>query len=1166
MRATGWLAAAGALMAASAVMVAPAGASNVPLNTWVPDTGVQSVSVDTYGRTYLGGDFRNFGPRTGSMWHLTATSDVPAQPFPEFAGAVNAIVPDGAGGWYVGGNFTYAGGTPHARLAHVLADGTVDPAWTPSVGNDCAGTLWGDPGVNALLLSGSDLYVAGCFKSVNGQFRANLAKISATGSGALDPSFTTGADAPVLAMTESNGELVAGGEFSGIGGQTRNNIAKLSMTGAGAVDTTWNPNADNGVESLAASGNDVFAGGQFKNIGGQSRNYVAKLAADGTGAANAAWDPNANDNVDVIVVSGNDVYIGGEFRGPAGFARVARIPINGNGATDGWGPAIAGDDGIGGGVRSIAVSGDDVYLGGNFRSANGGAQTNLVKVSASTNTVDPNWHPKPNSDVRALAVTGADVYAGGRFTMYTTVARAGLARLNADGTLDMTWNPDATPSAGQRGTGVQTVAAWGDHLYVGGGGPIFIAGQAHQGLVRVSVNGTGVADSAWNPDIDGTGTPVVGSVLAMAMTDRDLYLGGTFLNVGGQPRAHLAKVSLTGTGAVDPTWNPGAENGNVYSLLLSGKSIFVGGSFLSAGGGTTNRGLAKLAASGTGAVDPTWTVDAGGSVAVVQGLAALGNDLFVGGAFTHLGPYQRITMGKVSTVGGGVVDRVWDPGVDFQSPGVHSVAVANGDVYAGGEMRALGVPDHHSDNLSKLSATGSGAGDLGWGAGADSSVESLSTSGTRLAAGGGFLALGTGAATGAAVFDLPVIGPVFAPIETVSATGSTAPISVATTVDSAGNATLAWVSTDVGDTHPRVHVRTRSADGTLGSTQVLALSSEAKRVTTAMTAGGEAVIVWESSNGTNQRIVATRRSSAGVVQPPKVLSVSGQDATEPQVMIGEAGRATVVWVRPDASGSPRVQSRTVAADMTLGGIRNLSKANTSASHVRVAANASGDKIVTWAQTDGGGNRIWARVLSPDETVGPVRNFAIGFFDNVDPDVAMDAAGNATIVWKTLNAPPAGLIYGRRMRTDGSLGLTRRLSYLGLEIVGPPHVAVTPAGDAQVAWANRPASGGTANWILARSFNRDGTLSAVSQVSVNNQTANEPHVAINDNGVATIVYNREDRGLLARSRASDGVMSSTRTVVSGSIATAPALLGIAGTKSGVVALFATPTGAVRATGS
>ena len=38
-----------------------------------------------------------------------------------------------------------------------------------------------------------------------------------------------------------------------------------------------------------------------------------------------------------------------------------------------------------------------------------------------------------------------------------------------------------------------------------------------------------------------------------------VYAGGYFTSIGGQTRNYLAKLSSSGTGAADATWNPNAN-------------------------------------------------------------------------------------------------------------------------------------------------------------------------------------------------------------------------------------------------------------------------------------------------------------------------------------------------------------------------------------------------------------------------------------------------------------------------------------------------------------------------------------------------------------------------------------------------------------------------------
>src|SRR5438552_1624618 len=84
--------------------VQPAAAQVVDVNLWVPNGTVYAVVLS--GNTiYIGGNFTFVGPATGGGVPLSAATGSLLRPFPNVDGSVYAVVPDGQGGWYVGGSF-----------------------------------------------------------------------------------------------------------------------------------------------------------------------------------------------------------------------------------------------------------------------------------------------------------------------------------------------------------------------------------------------------------------------------------------------------------------------------------------------------------------------------------------------------------------------------------------------------------------------------------------------------------------------------------------------------------------------------------------------------------------------------------------------------------------------------------------------------------------------------------------------------------------------------------------------------------------------------------------------------------------------------------------------------------------------------------------------------
>src|SRR4051794_32320081 len=102
-RALGALLTCGFFSPATAVASLPS--PGVSAGTLVANGSVRALA-HADGTTYLGGDFTRLGPRTGAGAALDRDGALVAG-FPEIAGGeVRSAVGDGAGGWYVGGDFT----------------------------------------------------------------------------------------------------------------------------------------------------------------------------------------------------------------------------------------------------------------------------------------------------------------------------------------------------------------------------------------------------------------------------------------------------------------------------------------------------------------------------------------------------------------------------------------------------------------------------------------------------------------------------------------------------------------------------------------------------------------------------------------------------------------------------------------------------------------------------------------------------------------------------------------------------------------------------------------------------------------------------------------------------------------------------------------------------
>lgn len=653
------------------------------------------------------------GPNTGGGVPLGLAAGAPASVFAKVTGYVYAAVPDGQGGWFVGGDFTAVGGQSRSSLAHMLSDGSVSP-WAP---------FQDDHNVNSLALAGGTLYVAGVFRVMDGEPRQDLAAFDVS-TGALlpwDPHVGGALNfGPVVRALAVRGDTVfVAGDFSQVDNQPRAGLA--AVDGRTGVVLDWYPGAANReVLSLALSGNNLYLGGYFTQFAGQSRNRAA--AVDASTAALLAWNPNVTGPDDryvgsprvwALAVCESTIYLGGQFAGVGGQARTALAAVDADtGGVMPWAPSPAHAYPYPYPyVRSLAVWRETVYVGGNFEMIGGAQRISLAAIDAASGAAT-SWDPRPdvNHDVMALAVSDGVVYAGGTFpTLGPWKLRSCLAALDLTTGTVKDWDP------APNGLFVDALVVSHGTVYVGGDFT-FIGGQPRSGIAALDTL-TGAA-TQWNPESDG-------SITAMLLDGRTLYVAGGFGSIGGQVRHYVGALD-TATARATP-WDPDASDW-VFALAKSAGTVYLGG-LLRSVGQVPHRYLAAVDDS-TGAPRP-WQADADW---VVDALAASGTTVFAGGEFSTINGEPRTRLAALDANTGALTR--WDAhlsgAVSNPSPAVVALALSGHTLYLAGDFYSLG-----GQVRPCLAAVDDSVGmATAWAPRADFEAMSLSISGDMLYAGG----------------------------------------------------------------------------------------------------------------------------------------------------------------------------------------------------------------------------------------------------------------------------------------------------------------------------------------------------------------------------------------------------------------------------------------------
>jgi uncharacterized delta-60 repeat protein len=323
----------------------------------------------------------------------------------------------------------------------------------------------------------------------------------------------------------------------------------------------------------------VIVAGRFTQANNIGRNRIARFNFDGS--LDTSFDPGTGADAEIkaaVLQPDGQIVVAGRFTHFNGITHNGVCRLNANGSVDRSFGLGAGIDNSG--ALALALQSDGrILVGGQFSQVDLSLRFNLARLNTN-GSVDLTFNPGngPLGNVNAIVIqpNGA-IIIGGEFTSYDGFNRGGIARVLANGTLDFSFD-----SGVGTGGNVFALALQHNGQIVLGGDFIQYAGINRTSIARVSSNGS--LDLGFNPVPNG----VVQS-LAIEPDDR-ILVGGSFTAINGVGRNRIARLNNDTTGSVDSTFDPGAgcvstltnDTTQVRSIALQqfGR-ILAGGIFIS---------------------------------------------------------------------------------------------------------------------------------------------------------------------------------------------------------------------------------------------------------------------------------------------------------------------------------------------------------------------------------------------------------------------------------------------------------------------------------------------------------------------------------------------------------------------------------------------------------
>ena len=341
------------------------------------------------------------------------------------------------------------------------------------------------------------------------------------------------------------------------------------------------------------------------------------------------------------------LIIGGDFTQFDGQVRSNVARLNLDGTLDvSFDPISVSNGGSNSTVRSVSVVTNGVNLGkvmigGRFDSVGGTNRVNIARLNVD-GSVDLSFDPGtgPNNFVHAaLAQNDGRVVIGGEFTEVNGVARSHIARLNEDGSVDLSFNPGFGANDVVRSIAVDI----NGFLIVGGDFTSFDSVVA-RGVVRLRTDGS--VDKTFDAGMGANG-PVFS--VQVAGNDGKIVVGGEFTSMNGDTN-YVRVVRLNGDGTVAASFQPsGGPNDIVHTVSLqSDGKIIIGGGFTAVGSITNINRFARLTAAGD--LDPTFNIGSGANRFVASSLVQQDGGVVIAGSFTSV---NNTIQNRIARLNGG---------------------------------------------------------------------------------------------------------------------------------------------------------------------------------------------------------------------------------------------------------------------------------------------------------------------------------------------------------------------------------------------------------------------------------------------------------------------------------------------------------------------------------
>lgn len=526
---------------------------------------------------------------------------------------VRDVIQQGDGKFILVGDFEYFNGQVAKHVVRVNADWSVDTSFDTG-----AGPVSDNPTpvvANVEIQTDGKILLFGQFSSFNGISRNNIVRLNTNGS--VDETFNPPSDTYEIydnysLAINSDGKILYVQNYT-IGGYVYDRLVRLNTNGS--VDESFTALTDGSIKDVKVQADGkVLIGGWFSKYNGSDVSNFIRVNADGT--LENSFGSSADSGVtNLIIQPDKKIILYGNFSKFNGVSKLVSVRISEAGDVDG---TFNGSLFIG--LNDIALDASGKILGagynGVFRYNTDGTNDTsfdliinvfnrvIVQADSKVLAVGTDTVVRLNSNMTndlsfsaglgacvqghissAVVQSDGKVVLAGNFFSFADQLKNGIVRLNADLSVDNTFNTGT-------GCGSQVVkfakVQTDDKIILYGDVGMYNGTRVYY-LFRLNADGT------YDNSYDG-GTSAFNVYTIDMQPDNKLLLGGEFTTFNSQDKLNL--VRLNTDGSIDETFNASSNGAIKQCIVQPDGGVLLYGSFTSINGTATPLKLARVTSDG----------------------------------------------------------------------------------------------------------------------------------------------------------------------------------------------------------------------------------------------------------------------------------------------------------------------------------------------------------------------------------------------------------------------------------------------------------------------------------------------------------------------------------------------------------------------------------------